>query len=278
MNIYKAILTEDYNFINDNINELNKPNKKGKYPIHLSIPISKIVSKYLINLNIDLNIKDYDRKTPLDYACKYGKLSIVKLLIKKGAKINSRSSDLLFNQNLLYYALKCKNHKVSREISLFLIENGVDCYYNYLYLAFQKKFKDVFKLLLKNVNVNECLCCIDENPDSFYDYIYCENKFYLKELLKNNIYPRKMNYIIYKYDLYRLLYKYGCYTCYDFNPLNIQDQNNDTIINQLETYDEHYKNKICGILYERYNILSLEQKYKIMEYKIPLFLRERIEI
>ena len=65
--------------------------------------IISLVQKLIEQKNVDINIKGFCKKTPLQYACENGKLSIVEYLISKGANANSKD----INGNyVIHYASK----------------------------------------------------------------------------------------------------------------------------------------------------------------------------
>ena len=69
------------------------------------------------NYKVDLNISDYDLRTPLHLACSEGKVKIVKYLLEKG--VNSKPKDRWGNTPIF-------------EIKLLLNKNNNRNNYNYL--------------------------------------------------------------------------------------------------------------------------------------------------
>jgi ankyrin repeat protein len=77
------------------------------------------IIEVLINLNIDVNIKDIDGNTPLYAAAFLGHLEIVKFLVDRGADINIKSND----DTSPLYAAAMNGHL---EIVKFLVDRGAD--------------------------------------------------------------------------------------------------------------------------------------------------------
>nr|WCB86979.1 CPPV168 ankyrin repeat protein [Cooks petrelpox virus] len=135
--------------------DINIKDKKGKTALHYacdsinSIETVKEIMKY----GADINIKDRKGLTPLHLACKYGDLELSKVLIEYGADINIRTSTVL--------DLAVESGKL--ELVKFLIEKNPDFITSdYLSLALAIKSKDVkIVLLLLNagmdVNSSKCI-------------------------------------------------------------------------------------------------------------------------
>ena len=69
---------------------INAKDENGDYVIHYASKegLLPIVQNLIEQQNIDIDIKGYKEKTPLQYACEEGHLPIVEYLISKGANIN----------------------------------------------------------------------------------------------------------------------------------------------------------------------------------------------
>jgi ankyrin repeat protein len=128
---------EDNNNLIKDIISSNGINKifnyeKNEYLIHLICKYSNLeVLKYVIDKNIDLNVKNIDGNKPIHYICKYARFEMLKYIVEKGIKIDLNE----INDNgesCLHLAFK---HS-SLELIEFIINNGFN-----LNLNLPNKFK-----------------------------------------------------------------------------------------------------------------------------------------
>ncbi len=106
------------------------------------------IAKFIINeTNADIHVKD---DLALRMFCNNGKFEFIKLLVEKGANINSVpvAEKNGFNDTALTYSIK----KYSPEIFNYLIDNGADPNINN-----QEPFKNACELLSKNPSVKNCI-------------------------------------------------------------------------------------------------------------------------
>lgn len=87
---------------------INKPNRKGRLPLHLAISRNNyecvlLLIKYGCNLEYPLP-NSMGKITPLMYACQMGNLKMVKLLVDNNAKISARDR---FQRNSSIHASMC---------------------------------------------------------------------------------------------------------------------------------------------------------------------------
>ena len=125
------------------IDEMNRAN--------ISKTVLTKIAAFLIKngANLDLDAQDTSGETPLHYACKHGYLDIAKLLIEKGANVNSKDQQ---NDSPLHLAVKYgrKNH------IKILLKNGAEIdtknnsSFTPLHEAIFRKKPNVVKLLLEN--------------------------------------------------------------------------------------------------------------------------------
>ena len=79
-----------------------------------------MVCQYLIqHCNLPVNEKDIFGQTPIYYACREGRLDVVKLLIDSGSNINLDDN---YGQTCLFYAVK-HNHF---DVVQYLVEKGIN--------------------------------------------------------------------------------------------------------------------------------------------------------
>lgn len=92
-----------------NINDCFELKEKpySLFAISIKMDKQKVFSE-LINQKADLN-KICEDKSPLMYAVKYGKLSMVKQLVEAGADVNVRNSE---GANAFYYAQKYEQKEI----------------------------------------------------------------------------------------------------------------------------------------------------------------------
>lgn len=92
-----------------NINDCFELKEKpySLFAIAIKMDKQKVFSE-LINQKADLN-KICEDKSPLMYAVKYGKISMVKQLVEAGADINVRNSE---GANAFYYAQKYQQKEI----------------------------------------------------------------------------------------------------------------------------------------------------------------------
>ena len=69
--------------------DIDAKDREGNYVIHIAVigNLLPIVQYLIEKQNVDVNIKGYEDKTPLHYACESGYIQIAEYLIYKGAKI-----------------------------------------------------------------------------------------------------------------------------------------------------------------------------------------------
>lgn len=149
-NILMHILTIAY----ENMLKSNSNMNDSSYDI--SLEIKRIGLFYeireaielLINRGIEINVRDRQGDTSLDYAFKLGDIGLIKLLIKKGAKISKKFQENI-NANFLAQVLE---DKLFLEI---LLEQGIDINMQdsigitILMIASEKGDKDLVKYLIK---------------------------------------------------------------------------------------------------------------------------------
>lgn len=107
-------------FILLNKADISITNNNGENALILSADYPYIINLLLNNNNnnnnIDIDISDSKGKTALFYACEFGNLNSVKLLIKNGSDINKRD---IFGKTILMYAVESENI----ELIKYLIED-----------------------------------------------------------------------------------------------------------------------------------------------------------
>jgi len=111
--IVAALLERDAN-----VNAIDNDNRT---PLLLSIKNAEIVSLLLRN-NADLSILDRENKTPLHWACNYGSLEVVKLLVENNCEIN------VYYSNFHVSPLMLATMHGFFEIIKFLIDSGAEIY------------------------------------------------------------------------------------------------------------------------------------------------------
>lgn len=102
---------------------INKPNKRGKLPLHLAISKNnydcvKVLIKYGCNLEYPLP-NSMDKITPLMYACRLGHFKLVKLLVENNAKVSARDR---FWRTAVMHATMCGH----TNILSYLLRLGAD--------------------------------------------------------------------------------------------------------------------------------------------------------
>jgi len=148
------------------------------------------IIEVLINLNIDVNIKDIDGNTPLYAAAFLGHLEIVKFLVDRGADINIKSND----DTSPLYAAAMNGHL---EIVKFLVDRGADINIkkNYdtspLYAAAYKGHLEIVEFLVnRGADIN-----IRRNNDTTPLYIAAYKGYFkiVQFLVDNNANTKFLN-------------------------------------------------------------------------------------
>lgn len=105
----QILLVEELKLQKLNINKCFELKEKPYSLLAIAIKMDKQkIFSELINQKADLN-KICEDKSPLMYAVKYGKLTMVKQLIEAGADINVRNSE---GANIFYYAQKYQQKEI----------------------------------------------------------------------------------------------------------------------------------------------------------------------
>jgi len=81
----------------------------------------EVIAETLINAGCDINVADNDGRTPLIYAVIYQQLAAVKMLLKRGANINAKDHN---GESALDWANKIGNEETIRLLSLLLSSGG----------------------------------------------------------------------------------------------------------------------------------------------------------
>lgn len=90
----------------------------------VSILLIEEIIDYLLTKNMDIDISNRKKETPLIYACQCDREDLVLLLVKKGANINSYDQ---MDDSPLLWASYNRNLSMTK----FLVENGADIYHQY---------------------------------------------------------------------------------------------------------------------------------------------------
>jgi ankyrin repeat protein len=80
--------------------DANAKDELNRTPLLIYPKNAEIVSLLLKN-NADLSVSERDRMTPLHWACNYGSLEIVKLLVEHNCQINTIYSEFKINALML---------------------------------------------------------------------------------------------------------------------------------------------------------------------------------
>ena len=141
----------------DNNCNILLPNSYKIYPIHIAAQFGKaeFILKYLLPRieKSHLTITDNYGRTPLHYAAKFNKISVIDLLIKQNIEINTK--DICGNTPLLLAVLS-GNHNIIK----YLLENNADLKttnnfkYNIFHLLVEKNDINTMKYLLDNYDYN----------------------------------------------------------------------------------------------------------------------------
>jgi ankyrin repeat protein len=99
--------------------DINAKDNSGRTPLLISTRHPEIVS-ILLNNQANINATDQDKMAPLHWACNYGSLDVVKLLVKHKCEINIFYSEFKIN------ALMLSAMVGNIEIIKFLIDNGAE--------------------------------------------------------------------------------------------------------------------------------------------------------
>ena len=70
-------------------------NEEGQTPLHYAIETQQHkIALYLLELGHEVNVVDRSQWTPLISASKFGKIEVVRELLKRGAKQKSKDEDI----------------------------------------------------------------------------------------------------------------------------------------------------------------------------------------
>ncbi|MDD3170996.1 MAG: ankyrin repeat domain-containing protein [Bacilli bacterium] len=156
---------ENYEFLNNYYRSQDYKDKFLKYSLHRAVCRGDYDFLLQEITSINVNNFDYFGKSLMYYAIIMGSLRIVKLLYKKGARIDNIDE---YNQSALLIAIYSENY----EITKFLLEhkaNVNEIYYgrSYLYRAILRNDYETAKLLIEHkADVNY----IDDKHITIYSY------------------------------------------------------------------------------------------------------------
>lgn len=324
MNI--AIISYDFdwisNYVSENHSQINTPDRKGRYPINIAIRMGnkrrfnrrdnpwRIRSgyhpsyginetkniemvKFLVELGVDINVIDKKGYSPIDYACKYGKIRIMKYLIENGVKMGTKTLEL----SILH---KCK--RMRSMMCFYLIQNNVPIIPYHLTVCVMWYRTDILSAIVEKIHMDgipfeisdedllTSICSI-KNSHFFtikkylerisslsvfkFSQYYNQNRIRLIDLSYKK-YLLQLNKMGFFYDNKRII------NIFDYDgiyPFPLEAQNNSILLNLLEDSEDNIsrkmKDKIHMILYERC-FMDKKTIAKLLDMKIPSFLRDKL--
>lgn len=172
----KRNFNELFNLTVENNLNLNLTNNGGRTPLHLACIKNNVknnmkIVKSLIEKNASLNIIDFESNLPINYAIKYGKLELVKLLFDEDIFSKETESDLF------YQMIKSKNEEL---VTYFMNSNlmNIDST-NWIWsmMLFGNNF--MFSQMVQYSKKKLFLLIVDyyTNMDNHYDGYYMNDMF-----------------------------------------------------------------------------------------------------
>jgi ankyrin repeat protein len=143
--------------------DVNKVDDDGLLPIHWAIrnefepgDVQSTVRRLLKN-GASVNVKDKDGRTPLYYACHYGNLQVVQLLVSKHAQLNDINKE---RETALIAA--CRKHR--HNIVPYLVKAGSDV-----------KIQSSFGTALQAISLIGCCICAEVILDGYGNLKFTES-------------------------------------------------------------------------------------------------------
>jgi len=185
---------------NININIKLNYNNIFKNIFHIYVEENKILNLFSIK-NYNINIVDYENKTPINYACYINKPKVIKTLLILGANVNIKDNfgnSLLHNYCQIGEQRSIINLLISNQLNINELNNSKK---SVCYLSYQKKKFNNFKYLIEigcDVNIPDkngstLIHLICQNFD-IYNLLFILSKNIIKFNFRDNFGNNYLNY------------------------------------------------------------------------------------
>ncbi|XP_049848886.1 uncharacterized protein LOC126316906 [Schistocerca gregaria] len=149
--------TELVKILGENGCDPNKPDKKGRTPLHYAIKNTSVLETLLAFPKIDLLVQDKDGCLPLHLATKAGNKNSVTMMLSKGSKLKQLS----FRNSQGYTALHIATKQLDVPLVKLLCEQNDAVYWNSeedattpLHLAAEMGSEELIRMLATKASVN----------------------------------------------------------------------------------------------------------------------------